>query len=120
MEGYEKTNPELYKLWALGEFTKLEGVVFDNWDIVDKVPDGIVNDSIGVGLDFGFASDESGAVRLWLNGNDLYVKELVFKTGLFPEMLYRELVDSGVGPYDHVVADSSRPDTIEDLKRRGL
>lgn len=120
LEGYEKTNPELYKLWALGEFTKLEGVVFDNWDIVDKVPDGIVNDSIGVGLDFGFASDESGAVRLWLNGNDLYVKELVFKTGLFPEMLYRELVDSGVGPYDHVVADSSRPDTIEDLKRRGL
>ena len=35
LEGYKETNPEKYKLWALGEFTKLEGVVYTNWDIVE-------------------------------------------------------------------------------------
>jgi phage terminase large subunit len=120
LEGYKETNPEKYKLWALGEFTKLEGVVFDNWNIVPCVPEGIIHDSIGVGLDFGFASDQSGAVRVWINGNDLYVQQLVYKTGLLPEMLYNELKESGVTEFENVVADSSRPDTIEFLKQRGL
>jgi phage terminase large subunit len=120
LEGYKDTNPEKYNLWALGLFTKLEGVVFNNWDIVPCVPEGIIHDSIGIGLDFGFASDQSGAVRVWINGSDLYVQQLVYKTGLLPEMLYNELKESGVTEFENVVADSSRPDTIEDLKRRGL
>jgi phage terminase large subunit len=120
LEGYKKTNPEKYKLWALGEFTKLEGVVFQKWDIVDSVPDGIIQSSIGVGLDFGFSNDPCAAVRLWVSGREIWTKQLLYKTDLHNDALYRELVDAGVGQFETVTADSARPDIISDLYRMGL
>ena len=120
LEGYEKTNPELYKLWALGEFTKLEGVVFDNWDIVPCVPDGIVNDSQGCAVDFGFSNDPAACVRLWIYNNDIYAKQLVYKTGLHNQMLFNEMKAAGVEEFERVVADSARPDIISDLKDLGI
>ncbi len=120
LEGYRETNPEKYKLWALGEFTKLEGVVFRNWDIVKEVPPEVEKESIGVGLDFGFSSDPSAAVRLWVRGRELWVKQLLYKTDLYNDALYSELRAAGVGEYDTVTADSARPDIIADLYRLGL
>lgn len=120
LEGYKETNPEKYKLWALGEFTKLEGCVFSRWDIVSSVPDGV--DCAGVGLDFGFSNDPSAAVRVWVREGtrEIWVKQLVYKTDLFNDALYAELVAAGVGPFEDVIADSARPDIIADLYRQGL
>ncbi len=120
LEGYKLTNPMKYKLWALGESVRVEGVVFDRVDIVDSVPEEILHDDIGVGLDFGFSDDPAAAVRLWVHEEEIWVKLLVYKTGLFPDMLYKELVSNGVGAYETIIADSARPDIIEDLDRRGL
>jgi phage terminase large subunit len=122
LEGYRLTNPEKYKLWALGEFTKLEGVVFSRWDIVKEVPPEVLPESIGVGLDFGFGGDPAAALRVWTREStrEIWIKQLVYKTELFNDMLYRELIDNGVGPYEEVTADSARPDIIGDLYRMGL
>lgn len=122
LEGYKDTNPEKYKLWALGEFTKLEGVVFTKWDTVKEVPPEILPISLGVGLDFGFGGDPAAALRVWIREGtrEIWIKQLVYKTDLYNDMLYRELVDNGVGPFEEVTADSARPDIIGDLYRMGL
>jgi len=120
LEGYKETNPEKYKLWALGEFTKLEGVVFNNWNIEKAVPSEIIHDSIGVGLDFGFSNDPSAAVRVWVRDRDIWIKQLVYKTDLHNDALYAELVAAGVTEYETVTADSARPDIISDLHRLGI
>lgn len=120
LEGYKETNPEKYKLWALGEFTMLEGVVFSNWDIVQSVPEGIVHDSIGIGLDFGFSNDPSAACRVWIQDHDIWIKQLVYKIGLHNDALFAELKEAGVGEYEDVTGDSARPDIISDLHRMGL
>lgn len=127
LEGYKETNPEKYKLWALGEFTTLEGCVFrfnphegPGWDIVKAVPEEIINDSIGVGLDFGFSNDPCAAVRVWVRERKIWVKQLVYKTDLHNDALYAELKAAGVGEYDVVTGDSARPDIISDLHRLGL
>lgn len=120
LEGYKETNPEKYKLWALGEFTKMEGCVFTKWDIVSNVPEGILHDSIGVGLDFGFSNDPSAAVRIWVLNREMWVKQLVYKTDLFNDALYAELKSAGVVENEKVTADSARPDIIADLYRMGL
>lgn len=122
LEGYKLTNPEKYKLWALGEFTKMEGCVFTRWDIVAAVPAEMLHSDIGVGLDFGFSNDPSAAVRVWVREGtrEIWIKQLVYKTDLFNDALYKELVDAGVGQYEEVTADSARPDIIGDLYRLGL
>lgn len=120
LEGYKDTNPEKYKLWALGEYTKLEGCVFTKWDTVASVPDGI--DCLGVGLDFGYSNDPSAAARVWIREGtrEIWIKELVYKTGLYNDALYHELVAAGVEQFESIIADSARPDIIDDLYRMGL
>jgi phage terminase large subunit len=120
LENYRLTNPQKYKLWALGESVRVEGVVFNNWDIVPEVPKRILHDSMGVGLDFGFSNDPSAAVRVWIRDDEMWVKLLVYSTGLHNEMLLKALKESGVDEHESVIADSARPDIIEDLHRRGL
>jgi phage terminase large subunit len=127
LEGYKHTNPEKYKLWALGEFTTLEGCVFkfnegpgSGWDIKKEVPPEIIHDSIGIGLDFGFSNDPSAAVRVWVREREIWVNQLVYKTDLHNDALYAEIRAAGVGEYEKVTADSARPDIISDLYRLGL
>jgi phage terminase large subunit len=106
----------------LGEFTKLEGVVFRTWDIVKVVPPEVLPESLGVGLDFGFGGDPAAALRVWIRerSREIWIRQLVYKTDLYNDMLYSELVDNGVRPYEDVTADSARPDIIGDLYRMGL
>lgn len=122
LEGYKDTNPEKYKLWALGEFTKLEGVVFRNWDIVSCVPGEVYPESLGIGLDFGFSGDPTAAVRVWVREStrEIWLQQLVYSTDLYNTDIYNALKAAGVGPYEEVTADSARPDIIGDLYRMGL
>lgn len=117
LEGYKDTNPEKYKLWALGEFTKLEGLVFDNWDIVKEVPEGI--ESIGVGIDFGFSNDPAAILRIYAHNDELWIKGLLYKTGLTNSLLSSEMSKCGIDSNELITADSAEPKTIEDLRRMG-
>jgi len=117
LEGYKETNPALYKLWALGQYAELQGVILDNWDVVQTVPDGIK--SLGYGLDFGFSQDPAALVQLWLHNDDLYIKGLVYSTGLSNRELYDKMISAGVGKNDIIVADSAEPKSIDELYRLG-
>lgn len=118
LEGYKNTNPALYKLWALGQYTELQGVILDNWDVVQFVPENIA--CIGYGLDFGFSQDPAALVQIWLHNDELYIKGLIYSTGLSNRELYDKMVSVGVGNNDIVIADSAEPKSIDELHRLGL
>jgi phage terminase large subunit len=64
--------------------------------------------------------DPSAACRIWIRGRELWAKQLVYKTDLFNDALYAELIAAGVTQYEPVTGDSARPDIIGDLYRLGL
>lgn len=118
LEGYKNTNPDLYKLWALGEYAEMKGVILNNWDVDKAVPDGV--DMIGYGLDFGFSEDPAACVAVYGNKQEIWVKGLVYSTGLTNVELYDKIISHKVQNYDKIIADSAEPKSIEDLFRRGL
>jgi phage terminase large subunit len=118
LEGYKTTNPSLYKLWAKGEYTEIEGVVFKNWDIVQEIPEGL--EDPGHGLDFGFSNDPAACIRIWHNSSDIWIKGLVYHTGLTNSELYSMLVSKGIKENDRIIADSAEPKSIKDLYNMGL
>lgn len=118
LEGYKKTNPALYILWAKGEYTEIEGVVFKNWDIVQKIPEGL--DDPGYGLDFGFSNDPAACLRVWYNSSEIWLQGLIYHTDMTNQMLHAKLTAQGVKKYDEIIADSSEPKTIRDLYDMGL
>ncbi len=119
LEGLKIVNPLKYKLWTLGEYTDLEGVVFKNWDIVDSVPEGVLHDSIGIGLDFGFSNDPAAALRIWLKNDELWIQGLIYKVGLTNKDLIDEFKRVKIDMKDIIIADSAEPKSIEDVYRAG-
>jgi len=121
MNEYKATNMSLYKMWGLGDFTKLEGVIFDNWDVVNfcDVPDAA--NFIGYGLDFGW-TDPTALVGVWATETDIWIQALIYDVGLSNEKLYKRMRSPSINVegFDRIVADGSSPKTISYLKEAGF
>ncbi|NCC44907.1 MAG: PBSX family phage terminase large subunit, partial [Clostridia bacterium] len=118
LEGYKKTQPDLYRMWALGEFVTVEGAILSNWDVVPRVPDGVPFH--GYGLDFGFSADPATLVKIWKHNDDIYAEECIYESGLTNQALAGRMRETGVSRYDVITADSAEPKSIEELRQAGF
>jgi len=74
------------------------------------------------GLDWGFSTDPTAALRCWISpDNDLYIDAECGKTGLELDDTPQYLKDGieGIERYE-VIADSARPESISYVKRKGI
>jgi len=101
-----------WKVYGLGEIGSLEGVIFDNWKEIDKVPEDAR--LVGIGLDFGYTNDPTAAIEVYNWNGKRIVNELVYRTGMLNSDIAKAL-PSGVIIY----ADSSEPKSIDEIKRYG-
>ena len=109
--------PEEYAHTFMGHWNdEVEGVVYDNWDIVDEFPVGAKHQAIG--LDFGFTHDPSAGVRCGIIGDDIYLDELFYKTGMLSSDIANALHLFGEGL--EVMADSADPRLIQEIANTGL
>ena len=118
LEALKHTNPELYKMWALGEFVGLSGAIFSNWGVVDAIPENA--DFVGYGLDFGFSIDPAALIASYRYDGEYYHREIIYQTGMTNADLIREMHEQGVSPEDEIIADSAEPKSIEELRRAGF
>ncbi len=117
-KSYEASNPSLYKLWVLGLFTHLEGVIFKNWDVVDAVPEGV--NRLGFGLDFGFANDPAAVVDIYTSHEEMWVDQRVYATDLTNAQLSDAMEEAGLRKgVDPGIADAAEPKSIRELALLG-
>lgn len=107
----------LWQVYGLGNIGNLQGVVFSNWQDCDKVP--ACAKFIAYGQDFGFTNDPSATVAAWLYDGNLYLKELIYSTGLINSELIDKYIITGISHSQRIVADSAEPKTIEEIRRSG-
>jgi len=113
---YRETNPALWRMWGLGLFTRLEGVILSNWDTVDASPD---RPPDFYGLDFGFADDPAALVALW-EGSEDYVDEVLYCPGLTNQQLAGAMAAAGLRRgQDTIIADCAEPKSIAELRADG-
>jgi phage terminase large subunit len=101
-----------WRVYGLGEIGSLEGVVFDNWKEIDKLPEDAR--LIGIGLDFGYTNDPTSAIEVYNWNGKRIVNELVYQTGMLNSDIARMLPTAVT-----IYADSSEPKSIEEIRRFG-
>jgi phage terminase large subunit len=102
-----------YNVYGLGEIGSLQGVVFNNWKLIDTIPPEAR--LIGIGLDFGYSVDPTAIVAIYTYNGLRIVKELVYRNGMLNTDIARELPKNVA-----VYADSSEPKSIEEIRRQGI
>lgn len=109
-----------YDVYTLGNWGTLGAVIFRNWTMQDCSDIRKIADNYKNGLDFGFASDPSAAVRLHYNRKTktIYILDELYQRGLTNDLLAKELKPMINNEY--IVCDSSEPKSIRELKNLGI
>jgi phage terminase large subunit len=114
IERLQETNPSAYRVYGLGEWGIVEGVVFDKWDMLDKPDNARLT---GYGLDFGYSNDPTALIAVYKLGKELWLDEIIYQTGLTNQDLGAMMKSLGLTLNDEIIADSAEPKSIEELYR---
>jgi phage terminase large subunit len=106
-----------WKVYGLGLVGSINGVVFENWTIVDAIPKDARLKFRGV--DFGYATSQFAALDIYEFNGEYYLNELVYKTGLTNPMATDEIKKAN--PQNIVTyCDSAEPKSIQELRDNGI
>jgi PBSX family phage terminase large subunit len=119
LESFKEVDENYYRIYTLGLWGGvLEGLVYDNWEIVDEVP--VKATILGYGLDWGYSNDPTAIVKVSREGNTLFLEEVLYKKGLTNQQLVVEMLRKGIAYTDEIVADSAEPKSIQELYNSGF
>lgn len=107
IEQLKYTDIELYKVYGLGKFGKLVGVVFPNVSWIDESQMPQYPDKRVYCMDIGFSQSYTTLVDLRLFRDELYGHEMLYERGLNDKQIGLRLLDVGILPGDRVVIDSA-------------
>lgn len=116
IESYKEKDPNWWRVYGLGLVGKLQGLVYPNFQQIEKLPTGLDR---CYGLDYGFSSDPTALVECIFQGENLYSRELLYKPGLTNDDIAREMDYLKVSKYDPIYADANEPKSAEELCRLG-
>lgn len=114
IERMKDERPDEYNAQILGGWRNVaEGVIFNNWEVK---PFNKFGDYYGIGMDFGFSNDPTGATLISINKNakEIYLKELVYDTGLTTSDIAQRLMRHGRDVL--TIGDSAEPRLLHELK----
>lgn len=138
LERRAKTDPNFYRVFVLGKYGSLEGLIFlehTHWNKVEAMPAMDERKRTIYIVDYGFTNDPSAVLELAYSNGEFWVDEIEYKPGMFnkdihdvikvrhlrdPEnkMTHEEL--KRIRIRTEVVADSAEPKSNAELKQMGL
>ena len=115
IEALKSKDLDLWKVYARGITGRIEGLIFKKWYVLNEG----FNDKklIGYGIDFGFSNDPTTLIEVRMQDGELYVKELIYETGLTNQDISSRMDALNVSRGALIVADSAEPKSIEELRR---
>lgn len=101
------------KVYIDGEIGSLEGVIFNNWQTIDKIPEEAR--LLGYGLDFGYTNDPTAIIEVYKWNDKRILNEICYQKELTNSQIAK-LIETRLPCY----CDSAEPKSIVELKRLGV
>ena len=119
IERLEETSPSYWKVYGLGIEGVVEGLIFDNVEVVDIIPEEA--ELLGYGIDFGYSNDPTALVALWKTAEGILFDEICYMKGLLSNQI-ANFIRAAYNQFGkkEVIADSSDPRLIEEIFRNGI
>lgn len=115
LKGLESQDPNYYRIYAKGEWGRLENVIYTNWDLIEEMPYDFQFERYGV--DFGY-ENPTVVLRIGITDTDLFMDELLYQTHVTNADLIDRLIAEKINL--DFFADSAEPGRIEEICRAGL
>lgn len=112
-----KDDTRWWRVYGLGETGTIEGLIYDNWDIIPAMPAECRRRVVGI--DFGY-KDPTAVVEVALMGGELYVQQICYRPGMSNPDIAAELRAAGYSRVSGIVADCAEPKSIAEINALGF
>lgn len=116
IERLKDIDANYWRVYGLGERGQSRSLVY-SFSTCKEIPKEAK--LISYGLDFGFSNDPTALVRTYLDNDNMYVDELIYRTGMTNQDIAKEMQNLGLDKSNEVFADSAEPKSIEEIYRMG-
>ena len=102
-----------WKVYGLGQIGTLDGVIFNNWQTIDVLP----NDArlLGYGVDFGYSNDPTAIVEVYKWNDKRIVNEICYQKELSNSQIAKMITTKNIA-----YCDSAEPKSIAELVSYGV
>lgn len=108
-----------WDIYGLGLRSKIEGVIFTNWQTVAEIPEYAKRFRHRYGLDWGYSNDPTAIVNIYFSGNDVWVDEICYDLELKYNDISKIIKDNGLKGIKGY-GDSADPRGIDEVADRGI
>ena len=116
IERLKQVDENYWRVYGLGERGQSRSLVYQ-FQTCKEIPKEAK--LVSYGLDFGYSSDPTSLVRTYLLEDNMYVDELLYRTGMTNQDIANEMKALGLDRSNEVFADSAEPKSIEEIYRMG-
>ena len=109
-----KSDENWWRVYGLGLTGIYKGLVYTRWQQCTEIPQGAR--LIGRGLDFGFTTDPTAIVDVYMNDGKLWIDERCYQRGMTNDVIADELR----GLEGDIVADSAEQKSIREIHNYGI
>lgn len=125
-----QSNPNLWRIYGLGEIGINEGQIYTNWETIPRVPKKARK--VRYGIDFGYTNDPTALLAIYKYNTAFVLHELAYATGMtnldianvirkYERLAPAEAAHRFEGRTEVLaVADSAEPKSIDEIKSYGV
>jgi len=117
---YKETNPEHFYNMIMGLVPSgRRGVIFKDWKPISVKEYEALDYPIFYGTDFGFSNDPAGVVEVKQHNDNIYVREIIYQTGLINQKLSEQMELKGIKKQYQNVGDGAEPKSVAEFQSYG-
>jgi len=117
IERLKETDENYWRVYGLGERGKSRATIFES-SIYTELPEGCKQ--VAWGIDWGFSSDPTALVKVWIRDNELYIEEFLYSGGMTNSDIMAHMKECGITRHEEIIADSAEPKAIHEIHRGGF
>lgn len=107
-----------WRVYGLGEIGNLQGVVFNNYGLIDQLPEEAK--LLGYGADWGFTNDPTTLIGIYQWNGQYVFDEIIYQKGMVNSEIASLFKANNVTMSHYIYADSAEPKTIQDISNYGF
>ena len=119
MERRKEVDPEGYRIYGLGEWGEVGGLILHNWEVKDISLNLDDYDDIAIGQDFGF-NHANAILLLGMKDDNIYILDEVYVYEKETAEIIPLAIEKGIPMNKEMWCDSAEPDRIKTWKRAGF
>ena len=117
IESLKWKNPSLWRIYGLGLRSMVEGLIFKNVVIDDYIPVEAYRHHYR-GMDFGYASDPTAIIDVFIWGKNIYIDEVCYQTKMLSSDIIRVLKEDKNNT--EVISECADPRLIDEIYNAGI